>query len=138
MFLPLWLLRMCTLYHLYYMQCCMLEASLKIDIICQCLKHPQEATAIVHSNKKLLLECDFTLLLSHAMASPSVGTIVKIAKSVSWRKIWDGALEYGYGGTICVQAILREFSGPTFRDRSCHPCNNHVEDYFLTSFPCMS
>ena len=64
-------------------QCRMLEASLKIDIVYQCLKRPQEATAIVRSNKKLLLERDFTLLLSHATASHSVGTIAKIAKSVS-------------------------------------------------------
>ena len=63
-------------------QYCMLEASVKIDIACQCLKHLQEATAIIFSNKKLLLECDFTLLLSHATTSPTVGTITKIAKSV--------------------------------------------------------
>ena len=100
----------------------------KKDIVCQCLKHPQEATAIVRLNKKLLLERDFTLLLSHAMTSPSVGTIAKIAKSDSWRKIWHGALDSGYRGIICVQAILREFTRPTFDDRLCHLC---VEDYFL-------
>ena len=78
-------------------QCRMLEASLKIDIFCQYFNHPQEATAIVRLNKKLLLERDFTLLLSHATASPSVG---KIAKCVSWRKIWDGALEQFYENTV--------------------------------------
>ena len=38
---------------------------------------------------------------------------------------------YDYRGTICVQAILREFSRPTFGDRLCHLCTNHVEDYLL-------
>ena len=42
-FSPLWLLRMCAV-----SQCHMLEASLNIDIVYQYLKHPQEATAIVH------------------------------------------------------------------------------------------
>ena len=52
-------------------QCRMLEASLKTDIVCQCLKHPHKATAIVHSNKTLLLDCDFILLIS---TSPPVST----------------------------------------------------------------
>ena len=63
--------------------------------------------------------------------SQLVYTIAKIAKSVSWRKIWDGALDYGYRGTICVQAILRELSRPIFGERLCHLCNNLVEDYLL-------
>ena len=54
----------------------MLEASLKIDIVCQCLKHPQEATAIVRTNKKLLLE--FYLAVITSLTSPTVGTIMQI------------------------------------------------------------
>ena len=118
----------CTTVHL--LTSALVVPQIHNHIVCQYLKYPQEATAIVHTNKKLLLERDFTLLFSHATVFPSLN-FAKIAKFVSWRKIWDGALDYAYRGTICVQAILREFSRPTFGDRICHLRNNRVEDYFL-------
>ena len=76
-------------------QCRMLEAPLSTDIVNQCLTSPNNAVKIVHSNKKFLLKCDYDILISTAMMHPSVEPIAKIASIVSWRKIWDGALDYG-------------------------------------------
>ena len=91
-------------------QCHMLQALLAT--VCQCLEHPDDAIAIVQSNKKLLHDHDFELLLSSVVTSRSVEPIVaNFAELVSWKKIWDGALDYGFKGTTRVQVIL---SRPSF------------------------
>ena len=91
-------------------QCKMLEAPLSTNITIQCLECPSESVEVVRSSKKLLLGKDYDLLLSSALTHPSVEPIASV---VSWRRIWDGALDYGVKGTMCVQAILRELSRPT-------------------------
>ena len=107
-------------------QCRMLEAPLSTDIVNQCLTSPNNAVKIVHSNKKFLLKCDYDILISTAMMHPSVEPIAKIASIVSWRKIWDGALDYGVKGTYCGQAILRELGRPVFGDKLCHLCKEPI------------
>ena len=94
----------------------MLEAPLSTNITIQCLQCPSESVAIVCSSKKLLLGKDYDLLLSSALTHPSVEPIARITSVVLWKRIWDGALDYGVKGTTCVQAILRELSRPTFGD----------------------
>ena len=88
----------------------MLEATLATDIVDQCLSlsNPNNAPNIVQINKKLLLERNYELLLASAMTHPSVYPATQIAQTVSWRRIWDNALEYGVKGTKCVQYVLRE------------------------------
>ena len=66
------------------------------------------------------------LLISTAMMHPSVEPIAKIASIVSWRKIWDDALDYGVKGTYCGQAILRELGRPVFGDKLCHLCKEPI------------
>ena len=75
-------------------QCRMLGAPLSTDIVNQCLASPNNAVKIVDSNKKVLLKCDYDILISTAMIHPSVEPIAKIASVVSWRMIWDRALDY--------------------------------------------
>ena len=87
----------------------MLQVPLSTDIVNQCLTSPNNAFEIVDSNKKVL-KCDYDILISTAMMHPFVEPIAKIASVVSWRKIWDGALDYRVKGTNCSQAILRELS----------------------------
>ena len=72
------------------------------------LSNPNNAPNIVQINKKLLLERNYELLLASAMTHPSVYPATQIAQTVSWRRIWDNALEYGVKGTKCVQYVLRE------------------------------
>ena len=44
---------------------------------------------------------------------------------------WDGALDFGYKGTRCVQSILRELSRPSFGDKLCCICGNGVESFLV-------
>ena len=92
-------------------QCRMLEAPLSTDIVNQCLTSQNKAVEIVHSNKKVLLNV-IHVLISTATMHPSVEPIAKIASVVSWKKIWDGVLDYGVKGTNCSQAILRKICRP--------------------------
>ena len=98
----------------------MLEANLATDVVDQCLSSPDNAPTIVQDNKELLLKRDYELLLSSAKSHPSVHSAAHIAHSVSWRKIWDNALEYGVRGTRCAQSVLRVLCRPTFGERLCH------------------
>ena len=109
-------------------QCKMLEASLATDVVDQCLTTPDCAPKIVRDNKEPLLKRDYELLLISAMCHPSVNSAAQIAQSVSWRKIWDNALDYGVKGTRCVQSVLRELCRPTFGDKLCHLCNCQISE----------
>ena len=50
---------------------------------------------------------------------------------VSWKRLWDGALDFGYKGTRCVQSIVRELSRPSFGDKLCCICGNGVESFLV-------
>ena len=114
-------------------QCKMLEAPLSTNIIIQ--HHPSESAAIICSIKKLLLGTDYDLLLSSARTHPSVEPIARITSVVSWRRIWDGALDYGVKGTTCVQAILRKRIRPTFGDLFCHIFSEQTCIYVPVTLP---
>ena len=114
-------------------QCKMLEATLSTDVVNQCLSTPDCAPAIVHSNKELLLKRDYELLLSSALSHPSVNPAATIARLVSWRRIWDSALDYGVKGTRCAQSVLRELCRPTFGEKLCHLCNCRISELCFSS-----
>ena len=86
----------------------MLEATFATDIVDQCLSNPNNAPEIIRINKKLLLKRDYEQLLSSAMSHPSVYPAAQIAQTVSWRRVWDNALDYGVKGKKYVQYVLRE------------------------------
>ena len=77
------------------------------------------APTITRSNKKFLFKLDFELLLSSAMSHPSVTPAALIAKNISWKKIWDNALDYGIKGMKCTQTVLRELCRPCFGECLC-------------------
>ena len=87
----------------------MLEAFLATNVVDQCLASPDNAPTITQSNTKFLFKLDFELLLSSAMSHPSVTPAALIAKNISWKKIWDNALDYGIKGTKCTQTVLSIF-----------------------------
>ena len=60
----------------------------------KCLENPENAMITVCSNKKLLLDRDLELLLLSGVSSLSVQPIANIAQKVSWKKLWDNALDY--------------------------------------------
>ena len=70
----------------------MLESPLATDLTSQCLRNPDDAVSITRSGKKLLLKQDFELLITSAVTHHLVKPIAEI---VSWRKIWDSALDHG-------------------------------------------
>ena len=107
-------------------QCRMLKAPLATDVVNQCLSDPPNARSIVKSSKEVILQCDYNLLLSSSSTHPTAQYVSQIASHVSWRKIWDNALDHGMKGTEYCQAVLRELSRPTFGDRICHLCKDSI------------
>ena len=100
----------------------------------QCLATPDYTPKIiVRDNKEPLLKRDYELLLISAMCHPSVNSAAQIAQSVSWRKIWDNALDYGVKGTRCVQSVLRELCRPTFGEKLCHQCNCQISEHCFST-----
>ena len=81
----------------------MLEASLGTDILAQCLNDPVNATQMVLSNE-VILKKDFSNLLSSANGFACLAA--KIASNISWRWLWDIALEKGVTGTCLLQCLL--------------------------------
>ena len=117
-------------------QCKMLEATLATNIVDECLSNPYNAPEIVPINKKLLLKRDYEQLLSSAMSHPSVYPVAQIAQTVSWRRVWDNALDYGVKGTKCVQYVLRELCRPTFGENLCYLCKNKISCFSTHLFDC--
>jgi len=84
----------------------MLEAELGTNVPALCLNDPVNATQTVLNNKEQLLKKDFSNLLISAKGSAHLAA--SIASKVSWRHLWDIALEKGVKGT---KIIFRAFSG---------------------------
>ena len=60
------------------------------------------------------------------LISPSAHVIASIASQISWRKLWDLALDRGVKGTYAVQGLLRELSRPLFGNRHCRVCKEQI------------
>ena len=74
---------------------------------------------LFESIKSYFLKDDYEQLLSSAMSQPSVYPAAQIAQTVSWRRVWNSALDYGVKGTKCVQYVLRELCRPSFGENLC-------------------
>ena len=108
-------------------QCRMLEVQLGTDVVEQCLQDPDNALSTFRSRKNMLLKQDFNKLLLSALNSPSAHVIASIASQISWRKLWDLALDRGVKGTYAVQGLLRELSRPPlFGNRHCRVCKEQI------------
>ena len=99
-------------------QCRFLESTLDSNFTTSVLTSPNIVSP--SSIKKVILQLDFSLLLSDAASHQSQKLVLKIASSQegSWPKLWDLASERGVFGTTCIQAVLKLLS--------LHPHSNNV------------
>ena len=114
----------------------MLESALGTDVLACCLSHPESAVDTVKSNKDRILKQDFDLLSSE---QTSCSLVARVAKRISWRCLWDTALDKGVKGTRTLQSVFKELSRPKsvftcslcapdeIREPSCfeHICEHH-------------
>ena len=102
-------------------QCRMLEAEASTNVLAQCLENPTDAPAIVKSMKQEILKSDFEALLSSAATHPSAKYVAEVAKTTSWCRLWDLALDRGVQGTRGLQTLLKTLSRRIYRSRLMHP-----------------
>ena len=85
-------------------QCRMLEAHLGTSVLAMCLNDPSNAVQTVLRQKEKILQKDFSNLLLSAKGSAQLAA--SIASKVSWRHLWDIALEKGVKGTKIVRSLF--------------------------------
>jgi len=100
-------------------QCRMLEAELGTNVLTLCLNYLFNATQTVLNNKEQLLKKVFSNLPISAKGSAS------IASKISWRRLWDIALEKGVKGTKIIQSLFQEVCCPASCFQ-CLLCKSHV------------
>ena len=92
-------------------QCRMLESALGTDVLACCLSNPESAVDIVKSNKVHILKQDFDILISTSSSEQTFCSLVaRVAKHISWRRLWDTALDKGVKGTRTLQSVFKELS----------------------------
>ena len=104
-------------------QCRMLEAHLGTNVLAMCLNDPSNAVQTLLRQKEKILQKDFSNLLLSAKGSAQLAA--SIASKVSWRRLWDIALEKGVKGTKIVQSLFREVCRPASCFK-CSVCDSHV------------
>ena len=82
--------------------------------------------AILSSYKSHLIGKDFELLIEHSLSHNTAKLVASVAKTTSWCKLWDTALDFGVKGTRGLQALVREMSRPIFDNSSCNLCNESL------------
>ena len=70
----------------------MLESRLSVQIVDDCLSHPDAAPAIVRSGKSTIIDADMGSLIISALHHPSACHIATIATKISWNHLWNLAL----------------------------------------------
>ena len=120
----------------------MLESALGTDVLACCLSNPESAVDIVKSNKDRILKQDFDLLISTSSSEQtSCSLVAHVAKCISWRRLWDTALDKGVKGTRTLLSVFKELSRPKsvftcslcapdeIREPSCfeHICEHHSD-----------
>ena len=73
-------------------QCKMLEAMLGVQVLGECLQCP---SMIVRYQKQSLLDTDMSSLVISAKQDNSAQLVAAVAQQISWRKLWDMALDKG-------------------------------------------
>ena len=114
-------------------QCKMLESIIGVSLVNQCLHSPDDALALISTSKADILrqdECNL-MLNGHAVNHPA-NLVVRIADSVSWRKLWDTALDRGPRGTEQLQRIIYHLARPTYANFCCNLCGHPVDSSWLS------
>ena len=114
-------------------QCRMLESFLGTSALARCLNAPSEARSILSNYKCHLITKDFELLLEHSLSHKTAKIVASVAKTTSWCRLWDTALDCGVKGTRGLQTLLREMCRPVFENSVCNLCNEslNVNDLWL-------
>ena len=79
--------------------------------------------SVSYIKRRKYLQKDFSNLLLSAKGSAQL--VASITSKVSWRRLWDIALEKGVKGTKIVQSLFREVCRPASCFK-CSVCDSHV------------
>ena len=103
-------------------QCRMLEATCGTTVLAKCLNDSENSMQIILENKEELLKKRFKNLLCSVKGSAKLAAC--IASRISWRWLWDMALERGIKGTRAVQSLFWEVCRPasSFECVLCRSC----------------
>ena len=113
-------------------QCKMLESRLSVQIVDDCLSHPDAAPAIVRSEKSTIIDADMGSLIISALHHPSACHIATNATKISWNYLWNLALDRGTNSTSQLQRIVHHLSRPTFPGFVCSLCQLPVDTSWIT------
>ena len=102
-------------------QCKMLEAMLGVQVLGECLQCPDSASMIVRYQKQSLLDTDMSSLVISAKQDNSAQLVAAVAQQISWRKLWDMALDKG------IQRIVRHLSRRIYKGYICPLCDSPVD-----------
>ena len=105
-------------------QCRLLESITHTEVLHLCLDDPECAPAIVRSMKEEIFKSDLSRLITLS-ESHSSHYIAEIARDISWRYLWDLALDRGIQGTHQLQRIIYLLSRPIFNRTYCPTCCVH-------------
>ena len=113
-------------------QCKMLESIIGVSLVNQCLHSPDDVLHLISTSKADLLRQDeCNLMLKGNADNHPANLIAQIADSVSWRKLWDSALDHGPRGTEQLQRIVFHLARPTHANFCCNLCNHPVDSSWL-------
>ena len=108
-------------------QCKMLEAMLGVQVLGECLQCPDSASTTVRNRKQSLLDTDMSSLVISAEQDNSAQFVAAVAQQISWRKLWDMALDKGTHGTSQIQCIVCHLSRRIYKGYICPLCDSPVD-----------
>ena len=104
-------------------QCRMLQSHTGIDCVSRCLNNLDNVSETVKSLREEILKADYDALLKSQSQHLCTKFVAEVARSSSWRRLWDLALDKGTKGTTIMQLLFKELSRPKFGDNCCNVCN---------------
>ena len=108
-------------------QCKMLEAMLGIHVLDECLEYLESASMIVKNEKQTMLDTDMSTLVTSALHHDSAHLVAAVAQQISWRKLWDMALDKGTHGTSQLQRIVCHLSHRIYEGYICPLCGSQLD-----------
>ena len=104
-------------------QCRMLESITGANVIKNCLEDSENAKFIVRQAKLHIIATDLATLQSNSLEHPSAELVARISLNISWRKLWDIALDKGPFGTKQLQRLIFHLARPMYDNFICSLCH---------------
>ena len=106
----------------------MLENITETSTLQSCLQNPEAAVSIIKTEKKNIYKSDYARLIESCYARPVSSSyfIASVAREITWRHLWDLALDRGTQGTKQLQKIIYNLGHPIFGTYSCPTCNTEL------------